>query len=284
MGGPSEESLSWAESAVGQPVTGTRGLRRGGTPWLLRFGDGTEAVLRGGGGFGTEVAALRQAATCGIPAPRLVAVSDSLLMVSVVAGSSKIPLHPPAGRLAALGAVAARLHAAELVPSNDLPLRHRPIAGVDFDQWRERDGAPPVVREATDAVARLPRPVSRPVFVHGDLWQGNTMWVDGELAAVVDWDCAGAGHPGVDLGSLRCDAAVMFGVSAADAVSAGWQRRPGERRRDEAYWDLVAALSTPPDLVGWEETIQDQGPEDLDGPTMTTRRDAFERAALSRLG
>jgi aminoglycoside phosphotransferase (APT) family kinase protein len=264
-------------------VVVSRGLREGGAPWLLRFGDGTEAVLRSGSGVDTEVAALRLAGECGIPAPRLVAVGDAMMLVSVVAGSSRIPLEPTARRLASLGAAAARLHAVGLTPSRELPLRHRPIELADFVRWRERDGASALLREAEDAVARLPEPSSGPVFVHGDLWQGNTMWLDGELVAVVDWDCAGAGHPGVDLGSLRCDAAVMFGGDAAEIVLAGWQERAGRALEGGAYWDVVAALSTPPDLAGWESTIQDQGRVDLDGATLTARRDTFLRAALDRL-
>jgi aminoglycoside phosphotransferase (APT) family kinase protein len=277
--------LSWAGSAVGQHVVSSCGLREGGAPWLLRFGDGTAAVLRSGGAFDTEVAALRLADAHGIPVPRLIAVGDGVMLVSVVAGSSRIPPAPTAGRLASLGAAAAELHAVELVPSNDLPFRQRPIELVDFVRWRARDGTSALLRDAEDAVARLPVPSpSGPVFVHGDLWQGNTMWLDGGLVAVVDWDCAGAGHPGVDLGSLRCDVAVMFGDGAADVVSTGWQERTGRPPADVAYWDVVAALSTPPDLTGWESTIQDQGRTDLDGATLTARRDGFLRSALDRLG
>ncbi|GHF12949.1 hypothetical protein GCM10017786_53690 [Amycolatopsis deserti] len=50
-----------------------------------------------------------------------------------------------------------------------------------------------------------------------------------------------------------------------------------------ACWDVVAALSTPPRLATWEATIQDQGRTDLDGDTLTARRDSFLRAALNRL-
>jgi aminoglycoside phosphotransferase (APT) family kinase protein len=185
--------------------------------------------------------------------------------------------------LASLGAAAARWHAVELVPSEDLPFRHRPLESVDFVAWRERDGTSPLLRAAEDAVARLPVPLSGPVLVHGDMWQGNTMWQGDELVAVIDWDAAGVGHPGIDLGSLRCDAALLFGDGAADVVSTGWQERAGRPPEDVAYWDVVAGLNTPPNLAEWESTIQDQGRTDLDGATLTTRRDAFLRSALGRL-
>jgi hypothetical protein len=33
---------------------------------------------------------------------------------------------------------------------------------------------------------------------------------------VLDWDCAGVGPAGIDLGSLRCDAAWCHGIEAAE--------------------------------------------------------------------
>ncbi|HEY0807930.1 MAG TPA: aminoglycoside phosphotransferase family protein [Pseudonocardiaceae bacterium] len=281
MRGPAEDAVSWAESAAGQAVVDSRGLREGGAPWLLTFDGGMAAVLRSCGD--TELAALRLAARHGIPAPRVLAVGDGMTLLSVVTGSSRIPVTSTDERLAALGAAAALIHALELAPSKDLPLRHRPIELVDFDRWRARDGAATVWRSARDAVTRPPEPSTGPVFVHGDLWQGNTMWSDGELAAIVDWDNAGTGHPGVDLGSLRCDAAILYGGDAPEILLAGWQERAERPAEHVAYWDVVAALSTPPDLTDWESTIQDQGRTDLDGATLTARRDTFLHAALDLL-
>jgi hypothetical protein len=68
------------------------------------------------------------------------------------------------------------------------------------------------------------------------------------LTGLVDWDCAGAGAPGVDLGSLRCDAAICYGLSAPDHVLAGWEQAAGQAAEDVAYWDVVGALATPPDM------------------------------------
>ncbi len=85
-------------------------------------------------------------------------------------------------------------------------------------------------------------------FVHGDLWSGNTLWSGAELVAVIDWDCAGLGAAGVDLGSLRCDAAMSYGLDASGHVLDGWQREAQRPAPSLAYWDAVAALSTPPDI------------------------------------
>jgi len=267
-----------------ETVISRKGLGAGGkSPWLLTYADGRQAILRDHGPFETEIAALTVAAANGVPAPRVLDIGEDGLLISVVPGSSRIPVEAEPGRLRAIGAAAAAIHAVELAPTKDLPPRHRPIELVDFDDWRARRTASPLLLAAMEAVASRPEPPHPTVLVHGDLWQGNTMWLDGELAAVVDWDCAGAGNPGVDLGSLRCDAAIMFDGAAADVVLAGWQERAGRAPEGMAYWDAVAALSTPPDLTAWESTIQDQGRADLDGATLTARRDAFLRAALDRL-
>jgi aminoglycoside phosphotransferase (APT) family kinase protein len=105
----------------------------------------------------------------------------------------------------------------------------------------------------------------------------------GHAHGLVDWDCAGAGPPGVDLGSLRCDAAVCFGLEAAADVLAGWEELAGRPAADVAHWDVVAALSTPPDMGWFVGAIAGQGRPDLSQDVLVRRRDAFLRAALGRL-
>jgi aminoglycoside phosphotransferase (APT) family kinase protein len=283
MGEPSAEALDWAASAVGAAVTGTTPLRADGVPWMVDFADGSRAVLRRSFASDTEIAALRVAADHGIRAPRLIALGDDLMLVSAIEGTSRVPVTASESRLRALGAAAAQLHAVELAPSKDLPVRHQSVELWDFTKLRRQDGASDLLLAAEKAVASRQEPPSTQVFLHGDLWQGNTMWLDDELVAVIDWDCAGVGHPGIDLGSLRCDVAVMFGVEAADAVLDGWQEQAGRVADAMPYWDVIAGLSTPPDMTTWATTIQDQGRPDLDGATLTARRDELLRTALAQL-
>jgi hypothetical protein len=119
--------------------------------------------------------------------------------------------------------------------------------------------------------------------VHGDLWQGNVLWDGDTLASVLDWDCAGRGPAGVDLGSLRCDAALCFGAEAAGDVLDGWQDHAGRPAENVAYWDLVAALSTPPDMGWFPPTFVDQGRPDLTADVLVERRDQFLAAAIDTL-
>jgi len=273
-------------------LTAVTGLREGGSPWLLRFSDGGALVLRTGGeghreAFATELAALSLAGPAGLPVPGVVAAlldGDALaVLTTVLPGSSRTTSAPSAARFRALGAAAAAVHRVPAPPpSAALPVRTRSISAVDFGALRRAAPSRPLLVRAEELLARLPVPPAPRVLVHGDLWQGNTLWLGDALTGVIDWDGAGVGPAGVDLGSLRCDAATSAGATAPDDVLAGYEAATGQPFPDVAYWDLVAALTTPPDMGWFVDAVRDQGRTDLDQPTMLARRDAFLAAALSR--
>jgi aminoglycoside phosphotransferase (APT) family kinase protein len=287
--------LAWATAAAapGASVAAVTGLREGGSPWLLRFSDGGAVVLRTGGeahrqAFATELAALSLAAPAGLPVPRVLAADldgdPVAVLTSVLPGTSRTSGPPSSARLRALGAAAAAIHRVPAPPpSAALPVRTRSISAVDFTALRR--AAPPqeLLVAAEAALAALPVPPSPAVFVHGDLWQGNVLWDGDALSGVIDWDGAGGGPAGIDLGSLRVDAATSAGGSAPDAVLAGYEAATGRPFADVAYWDVAAALTTPPDMGWFVDAVRDQGRSDLDQPTMLARRDAFLAAALGRL-
>jgi aminoglycoside phosphotransferase (APT) family kinase protein len=234
----------------------------------------------------TEIAALQLAAAHGIPAPRLLTADldhdPPLVLVSQLPGSSAIPVDRPTERLRVLGRTAALLHAIELEPTPSLPRRDRPIAGVDFTALRRKHPPRPLLVEAEERAAKPP-PAQPKVFVHGDLWQGNALWTGDTLTGLIDWDCAGTGSPGIDLGSLRCDAAICFGLEAAQDIQQGWEEVTGRAATDVPYWDIVAALSTPPDMGWFPSAIAGQGRPDLTREVLLRRRDEFLRSALSDL-
>jgi hypothetical protein len=131
-------------------------------------------------------------------------------------------------------------------------------------------------------VARADLPVAD-LLGHGDLWHGNTLWDDGNLTAVLDWDCAGVGPAGIDLGSLRCDAAWCHGLEAAEYVLQDWETEAGRSASSVPYWDVVAALASPPDMGWFPTSMALQGRPDLTHEVMLKRRDAFLDAALRKL-
>lgn len=319
MPNPDRQVLSWAAAAVAPSarVVSATGLRAGGNPWLLRLTDAggiSEVVLKTGdvtAGLDrrqliTTAAALELAADHALPAPRLIAAdldgsaSGTLaVLMTMLPGSSKIPRVASAQRLRALGAAAGALQRAALAPRPGLELRTRALYDMDFAQWRRSVGTSPLLARAEERIASLPVPGAELVLVHGDLWQGNTIWSGDSCSGMFDWDAAGAGSPGIDLGTLRLDVALFFGSSAlespeespgpgsppAEEVLAGWQHAAGRQAQDVAYWDVAAALCTvsdmahclPGDLVG------EIGRPDLNAAILTARRDAFLAAALDQL-
>ena len=296
MSYPDTEVFDWVSAVLDTEVTVLHGLRQGGSPWLLKAGE-REVVLRVARAeqvpeTATEVAAMTCAArvaAAAIPVAELLGydlaerTGYGLILIARVPGTSVIPAEPDPERLRALGAVAARISSVELAPAPALPVRTRPIEGEDFAAMRREQGASDLLRAAEAAVAATRPDDGRLGLVHGDLWYGNTLWDDGRLTAVLDWDCAGVGPAGIDLGSLRCDAAWCYGVEAAGHILRGWEGEAGRPARDVPYWDAVAALASPPDMGWFPTSMALQGRSDLTPEVMLERRDAFLDAALSRL-
>lgn len=299
MDRPSSDVLSWVAGALGVPGVTAAPLGDGG-PWLvtadpggrravLALGDPGDHAVRQR--FATEAAALELAARHAVPAPRPIAADldatttgELALLTSFLPGSSRIPAAADERRLRELGAGVAQIHRVTTDPTAALPRRTMSLEGLDLSIAPPSRATERLLAQAHDAVRTRGAPEEPAVLVHGDLWQGNTMWDAERYVAAVDWDYAGIGPAGVDLGSLRCDVALFFDVPAADVVLEGWRGAADAPDIDVAWWDVVAALSTPPDLVAWLPNLHAQGRTDLDAATVNARRDAFLAAALRALG
>lgn len=291
-----ESLFALAANAIarGAEIVERRSLGGERGPWLIRAGS-TTAVLKvmpreDRPYVATEVAALEFAEKHDVAAPRVIAVDldgpggVAVLLSTFLHGSTRLSLTADPERLRALGAAAAAFHRLPLTPTPDLPLRERHMPWVDFAAERLSGEQPttPLLDEAGARVRELTRPRGETVFVHADLWLGNMMWDGDRHTGTIDWDAAGTGHYGVDLGSLRFDAAIHFGIDAADEVLRGWHHAYGREATDVGYWDLVAALNTPARMDGSLPAIHENtGRTDLDGQTLTDRRDEFLRAALN---
>jgi aminoglycoside phosphotransferase (APT) family kinase protein len=294
--------LTWAAAAIGSGATvaDVRALHGDHGPWRLRIEHATgvtDAVLRGGPPsarvwpfmIATGAVALETAASFGLSAPRLIAADldgartgGVTTLETVVAGSTAWPAPPSAERLRAAGAALAAVHAIPLAPREHLPFRPRPIAVDDFatDRRRARMATTPLLAEADRTLAARGTPTGATGFVHGDVWPGNIVWTADEEAVLIDWKTAGVGSPGVDLGELRKQVAIIFGPDAPDLVLQGWEQTAGATAPDVAYWDAIAALNTPTTL---DDGYLQGGWAPLDGVAATARRDAFLESALTRL-
>jgi len=225
----------------------------------------------------TNAAALAVAAKYGLPAPRLLGTDFDgryagvpVTLETVIAGTSRWPAKGSSGLLRAAGAVIAQVHRFALAPRPHVPFRPRPIAIDDFAQERRLGRMPTtaLLQLADERVQAIPAPDEPVVFVHGDVWPGNTVIVDARVHALIDWKTAGVGNPGVDLGELRKQVAILYGHDAPKYVLHGWERASDARADDVPYWDAVAALNTPTESYS---------------PLAADRRDEFLSAAIAQL-
>jgi aminoglycoside phosphotransferase (APT) family kinase protein len=260
-----------------------------------RSGDEFSVVLRAGDPqsvndrhrFRVESAALEVAERFHIPAPRLIGcdltghdASQLAVLSTHLAGANTIPTTASPDRLVALGRAVASL---TVEPCNDrLPTRQRPLSDLDFAAQRRAGASTPLLDEADHFVNSRPATDGPNILVHGDCWQGNTLWSRDAFTGFVDWDAAGIGQPGLDLGSIRFDVSLYDGLDGLDRISEGWADGGGQAIEDLPYWDLVAASASPADLTPWMPIITAPGRADLDIHTVTTRRDDFIISAIRR--
>jgi aminoglycoside phosphotransferase (APT) family kinase protein len=280
--------VRWAERALGHNtrVVSRTALKLKETQktWLLRVEQGqasTSVVLKTSpiewysAGPMTEDVVLPLAEELGLPAPRLlgVDVNEQVGVLAVLStflpGDSALPPNPPLRRLRTLGAAAARLHAIPLAARPGLPHHKRPVPYDPYVPDRREGKAPttPLLDEADRVVSAMRPPEADTVLVHGDYHPANTMWLGNTFVGYIDWDTAGVGDPGIDLGWSRLETALHYSEEAANQILRGWTDETGQDPNLIAYWDAVAALQSEADIGEF-----------------TTRRDEFLRSALKRIG
>jgi aminoglycoside phosphotransferase (APT) family kinase protein len=122
-----------------------------------------------------------------------------------------------------------------------------------------------------------------PVLCHGDYWAGNTLWQTGTMTAIVDWDDARQGYPGLDVGYCRMDLAMQHDVSVANEFLSAYESAAGMRVPQLAVWDLLGASVAMPDPERWLPGFHELGRTDLTTEMVRERLTAFIDDALMRL-
>jgi len=98
------------------------------------------------------------------------------------------------------------------------------------------------IREVLEGVFPFPDG-NPPVLLHGDFWLGNTLWQEGRLISVIDWEDAGVGEPLSDLASARMELLWSSGMEAMHSFTVSYQTLMPTLRYDSLpYWDLLAAI------------------------------------------
>jgi aminoglycoside phosphotransferase (APT) family kinase protein len=164
---------------------------------------------------------------------------------------------------------------------------HRVGSRADISFLRERnlgDLPPPHAdesageRRAREALrSRLPlAEKNRSVLLHGDFWPGNTLWKDGRLVAVIDWEDAATGDPLADVANARLELLWAQGAEAMDAFTHRYESITTVDFTDLPYWDLRAGLRLAGGITEW-------GLDEATQEALRTGHDAFVAQALERL-
>jgi aminoglycoside phosphotransferase (APT) family kinase protein len=245
-------------------VTAVEAVRGDGVPaaFVLRQYFATDAAGRPYSAD-AEYKLLAMLHAAGLRVPRPWYASDSgggllpgpFLVVEFIDGTPAIePPGPPALADQLAGALAS-LHQAGFSPADAAYL-------PDHDDFcSHRLGTEPPIPDAALSEAAIraalrpawpPPQLNESAVLHGDFWPGNTLWRDGRLVAIIDWEDAAFGDPLADLCNARLELAMLFGASATDAFT--WQyrtRMPGIDVSALPYWDLFAALRPAGKMTGW---------------------------------
>jgi aminoglycoside phosphotransferase (APT) family kinase protein len=123
-----------------------------------------------------------------------------------------------------------------------------------------------------------PRPRrNRPVLLHGDFWPGNTLWKDGRLVAVLDWEDAAVGDPLADVANARLELLWALGTEAMDDFTDRYESHaPGVDFTDLPHWDLWADLRLSGRMSEW-------GLDEATERAMRAGHQAFVAQALAKL-
>lgn len=81
-----------------------------------------------------------------------------------------------------------------------------------------------------------------PVLLHLDYWSGNILWDENEISAVIDWEEAAYGDPGVDVGYALMNMMLMGLPDAADEFLRVYESEMGNPLSNLEFWELAAAV------------------------------------------
>ena len=113
------------------------------------------------------------------------------------------------------------------------------------------------IRDVLESVWPLPQH-NKPALLHGDFWPGNTLWRDGQLIAVIDWEDAEVGDPLADLANSRMEMVWAFGIDAMQRFTQFYQSMTPIDHTNLPYWDLCAALRPAGKISEWaaDESVE----------------------------
>jgi aminoglycoside phosphotransferase (APT) family kinase protein len=242
-------------------------LSEGGTRLVLRR-YGSWSADRNGDVAERETRALELCQRANVPAPAPIWVdSDGIfdeqaIIISFVEGAPDLTPSNPFEWAEQLAAVLARVHEIRLEPSD---VEQFPVdAGEDVRKVQE---SPELVLDHPLGENLLRRRVmlgnrdveSESVFSHTDFWPGNTLWNDGSLAAVVDWESASIGDREMDVAYCSLDIRYLGMDRVADRFLASYREITGETLPNLGHWEAVGLCRPMPDIAQWVPAWRSMG-------------------------
>jgi len=171
-----------------------------------------------------RVLQLTHAAGLATPAPVYLDATDPLfstpsLVLEYAEGKTDLKPADPAAYVTQLARELARIHRMDTA-GRDLSflLRLEDECASAVGRLPDAPGVTAGERELIEMLAPcwpLPRS-NTPVVLHGDYWPGNTLWQDGRLTAVIDWEDTRRGDPLFDVSNARFEILMLFGAEIMD--------------------------------------------------------------------
>ena len=213
-----------------------------------------------------EYHALKMLAAARIPAPEPLLLDETgdLLglpgIVTAYVAGAPLDMATEATRWGELAAVNGRLLARiHQTPFNETDKRYLMDDDVEV-AWFIKDGLIPVfmradpdgemVWEMVNTHWRRWQPIA-PRFAHTDYWAGNILWRGDEIAAVVDWEEAGYGHPAADVAYARMCYHLDGLPEAAEDFLRAYETEAGYAAPDLPLFELAACARPMTDMAGW---------------------------------
>lgn len=107
-----------------------------------------------------------------------------------------------------------------------------------------------LIRATLEAGWPLPQ-FNKSGLLHGDYWPGNTLWKNGQLVAVIDWEDAEFGDQLADLANSRLEILWAFGLEAMQNFTEHYKAISPLDFTNLPYWDLFAALRPASKISDW---------------------------------
>jgi aminoglycoside phosphotransferase (APT) family kinase protein len=91
----------------------------------------------------------------------------------------------------------------------------------------------------------------QPGLVHVDYWPGNVLWDCGRIAAIVDWEEAAYGAPGIDVAYCRMEMFLSGMGHMADVFLETYEAEAGQHVANLGFWELAATARPMFHSKGW---------------------------------